>query len=131
MLRNLRCTGLVASSLLLAAGLALAAKAPKAAPPPPALPRPTGMFAVGTTVAYLTDSTRTAGPPGAEFPRPITVQLWYPTNDSTGARESYLVEPGLATAAVSSRLLPGRHDLATRVGRARDGRAARRAHGDG
>ena len=103
MLRNLRGTVLIASSLLLAAGLALAAKASKAAPPPPALPRPTGMFTVGTTVAYLTDSTRTAGPPGAEFPRPITVQLWYPTNDSTGAHESYLVEPGLAAAVVASR----------------------------
>jgi len=109
MFPNLRCTVPVASTLLLAAGLALAAPhAPKAPKPPtsaphaPVLPRPTGTFAVGTTVAYLTDSARTAGPPGGEFPRPITVQLWYPTNDSTGARESYLVEPGLAAAVVSS-----------------------------
>lgn len=57
------------------------------------LPAPTGVAALGTTVVYLTDSTRrdsvfTAG-------RPVTVQLWYPAARAAGPRAPYLFEPGL------------------------------------
>ncbi|MEO8296126.1 MAG: hypothetical protein ABI613_11475 [Gemmatimonadota bacterium] len=57
------------------------------------LPAPTGRHSVGTTTAYLVDSTRTDG----NFPggRPITVQLWYPALHDESQASSYLQEPGL------------------------------------
>lgn len=57
-------------------------------------PALTGQWKVGTGVAYLTDSARR----GADFPsgRPITLQLWYPTAQTTGPTAPYLFEPGLA-----------------------------------
>src|SRR4029079_10157596 len=46
------------------------------------LPTPTGAAPVGTTIAYLTDSTRS----DADFPRgrPVTLQLWYPASVARG-----------------------------------------------
>ena len=57
------------------------------------LPRPTGSHAVGTTVAYLVDSTRreTSYPSG----RPIALQLWYPAGAGEGRVAPYLMEDGL------------------------------------
>jgi hypothetical protein len=81
------------------AALALAA-------PLTGLPRPTGPKPVGTTVAYLVDSSRS----DSAFPagRPITVQLWYPARaaDSRARRATYLLEPELVPA-----LLAGYYDV--------------------
>ena len=58
------------------------------------LPKPTGKSAVGTTIIYLTDSTRS----DADFPggRPINVQLWYPASSGAGTVAPYLPDRGLA-----------------------------------
>jgi dienelactone hydrolase len=58
------------------------------------LPTPTGAAPVGTTIAYLTDSTRS----DADFPRgrPVTLQLWYPASVARGSIASYLPDRGLA-----------------------------------
>ncbi len=60
------------------------------------LPSPTGAFAVGTTTAYLTDSSRA----DADFPggRPVTLQVWYPAARAGGARAPYLIEARLGDA---------------------------------
>ena len=60
------------------------------------LPKPTGKSAVGTTIIYLTDSTRK----DADFPsgRAINVQLWYPASSSAGPVAPYLADPGLAAS---------------------------------
>ena len=61
-----------------------------------ALPKPTGRFPVGTTVVYLTDSTRS----DTDFPagRPINVQLWYPASSNAGTIAPYLIDQGLAAS---------------------------------
>src|SRR5262245_15519634 len=98
MIPHLRSASLVVAALL-TASVAVGAKSP----PAPALPHPSGSLAVGTTVVHLVDSSRTAGPPGATFARPISVQLWYPAaSDSAAATAPYLVEPGLTEAVVPS-----------------------------
>lgn len=81
--------------LLLLVGVALSARAQNAPEVVHPLPVPTGPRAVGTTVAYLVDSTRT----DADFPtgRPITLQLWYPAERATGVRAAYLLEPQLGS----------------------------------
>jgi dienelactone hydrolase len=57
------------------------------------LPKPTGTLAVGTTVAYLTDSSRK----DADFPtgRPINLQFWYPAAAPAGATAGYVADSGL------------------------------------
>jgi pimeloyl-ACP methyl ester carboxylesterase len=57
------------------------------------LPAPTGAALLGTTVAYLTDSSRTAAPFASG--RPVTVQLWYPAARSEAPRARYLFERAL------------------------------------
>jgi dienelactone hydrolase len=64
------------------------------------LPEPTGHWAVGTVVAYLTDTTRRDGDFASG--RPITVQLWYPAANSLGAPAAYLIEKGLGDTLVST-----------------------------
>lgn len=85
---------------LLAAGALVLSSAPALAQgdaPPPRyretvrpLPAPTGAALLGTTVAYLRDSTRTE--PGFAAGRPVTVQLWYPASRSTARLAPYLYE---------------------------------------
>src|SRR5690348_2469242 len=61
-----------------------------------ALPAPTGRYAVGTTIAYLTDSIRRDGDFASG--RPINVQLWYPAASASGAIAPYLADEALAAA---------------------------------
>jgi hypothetical protein len=62
------------------------------------LPVPTGRWAVGTVVTYLTDTARR----DSDFAsgRPVTVQLWYPAATRSGTLAPYLVEKGLGDTLV-------------------------------
>jgi dienelactone hydrolase len=76
-------------SLLLPIVLAVAARTGVAQK----LPTPAGPHPVGTSVSYLTDTTRR----DLEFPqgRPVTVQLWYPAQRSNQPVAPYLMERAL------------------------------------
>ena len=74
--------------LVLSSGLLAQSQKEVVAP----LPEPSGAFAIGTTVAYLTDTARRD--PDLRDGRPITLQLWYPAT-SNGPLAPYLVEPAL------------------------------------
>ena len=63
------------------------------------MPKPTGSFAVGTSVAYFTDSARHN--PDLPSGRPITVQLWYPSSGS-GPIARYLFETPLPASMLRS-----------------------------
>src|SRR5262245_2245507 len=71
------------------------------ASPSIALPNPTGAQPIGTIVVRLADSSRTAGPPGAKFPRPVTLQIWYPARGRASTTAPYLIEPALLDAMVA------------------------------
>jgi alpha-beta hydrolase superfamily lysophospholipase len=83
--------GCTIASLTAVLAATAVAQSPKETVSP--LPKPTGALAVGTTVAYLTDSSRK----DAEFStgRPINVQLWYPAAAAAGATAGYLADSGL------------------------------------
>jgi hypothetical protein len=69
-------------------GVGLSAQSPKLKEKVAPLPKPTGAFTIGTTVAYLTDTTRRD--PDLPSGRPSTVQLWYPATGA-GPLAGYLV----------------------------------------
>jgi predicted dienelactone hydrolase len=54
------------------------------------LPKPTGPYPVGTTILYLTDTSRIEdAAPVAGLPREIAVQLWYPAGPSSNRFAPY------------------------------------------
>jgi hypothetical protein len=81
--------------MLMVVMLPLAAEAQSVAP----LATPTGAHSVGTTVTYLTDTSRR----DADFPggRPITLQLWYPAARNAKPVAPYLFEHELRDVVVS------------------------------
>jgi dienelactone hydrolase len=87
----------LAVPLVVATGRLLAQSAPERMLP---LPLPGGQYAVATRIAHLVDSARG----DSDFPngRPITVQAWYPTTRTAGARARYLPDQGLGAALVRS-----------------------------
>src|SRR5579862_3251530 len=92
-------------AVLLVSMLATSRRPARAQPPHDtvqALPTPAGPYHLGTAVAYLVDSTRTASPFARG--RPIVLQLWYPATVTTrvDAATPYLVEPGLLPALLAA-----------------------------
>ncbi len=57
------------------------------------LPVPSGPFAVGTRTVTLVDSSRPSSTERSS--RPLTVQFWYPTADTTGPRARYVTPVAL------------------------------------
>ena len=70
----------------------------------PKLPAPTGPFRVGTSTAFLVDSSRTDPVASKRFGgRAIPVQLWYPAaSPTTGAVAAYVPDSGLLPALISN-----------------------------
>ncbi len=82
----------ILAALLLGAVQAVAAQDPawnRAQP----LPVPDGAFAVGTRTVTLVDSSRPSS--SERSSRPLAIQLWYPTADTSGARARYVVPAAL------------------------------------
>ncbi|MBB5079179.1 alpha/beta hydrolase family protein [Nonomuraea endophytica] len=70
-------------------GLVVAGTGASWALPLPVFPKPPGAYAVGTTVVQWTDADREeTATAKAGDQRTVVVQLWYPSSDSTGARQS-------------------------------------------
>ena len=85
---------------ILVACIAIASTCSAQSPPDTALPAPTGIYAVGTSIFHLVDSSRTdfvINEPGAY--RELMVQAWYPADPADQApRASYVPSPSLLHA---------------------------------
>ena len=68
------------------------------------LPTPTGPFAVGVGALHFTDSSRATS--RSIRTRPLTVQLWYPAQPTSGTEFApYVTEPALLDAMLRDRYL--------------------------
>ena len=92
--------GVAALAFMLTAAVGGPARAQAAPEKVSPLPVPTGSAAIGTTIAYLTDSSRV----DADFPRgrPVTLQLWYPAAESRDTVARYLADRGLGKALLET-----------------------------
>ena len=89
------CTLLLVLALLLGGCELFDNRAEEEAPPGPAqrfeLPAPSGPFAVGTTTLHWVDASREERyTPEPNDPRELVVQLWYPTDATTGSPAPYM-----------------------------------------
>jgi predicted dienelactone hydrolase len=68
-------------------------------------PVPTGRYGVGTTSIDLVDNSRLElCDPTGKFHRELVVQVWYPTNKTTGVKAPYLQDPRLVPSGILSHL---------------------------